>query len=136
MDNGHRNLTELKAEFNIDDISHKVKAKYIKWEYQNTQLLQQRSHRSGGIYITVFNRQDADKLIRQGIRAYGQRDQIKPFRRAAVTDQCRNCHQHGHLERSCLVEIPINTGGKRQQLKNNGQYKTHKANSSSHASSW
>jgi hypothetical protein len=72
IDNGHRNLTELKAEFNKDDITHKVMAKYIKWEYQNRQLLQQRGHRSGGVYITVVNRQDADLLIRNGIRAYGQ----------------------------------------------------------------
>jgi hypothetical protein len=134
MDNGHRNLTELKAEFNKDDITRKVMAKYIKWEYQNRQLLQQRGHRSGGVYITVFNRQDADLLIRKGIRAYGQRHQIKPFSRASLTDQCKNCHQHGHLERSCLVEKPINRGGKRQQQKNNGQYKSHKANSSPHAS--
>jgi hypothetical protein len=134
MDNGHRNLTELKAEFNKDDITHKVMAKYIKWEYQNRQLLQQRGDRSGGVYITVFNRQDADLLIRKRIRAYGQRHQIKPFSRASLTDQCGNCHQHGHLERSCLVEKLINRGRKRQQQKNNGQYKSHKANSSPHAS--
>jgi hypothetical protein len=134
MDNGHRNLTELKAELNKDDITHKVMAKYIKWEYQNRQLLQQRGHRSGGVYITVFNRQDADLLIRNGIRAYGQRHQIKPFSRASLTDQCKNCHQHRHLERSCLVEKLINRGGNRQQQKNNGQYKSHKANSSPHAS--
>jgi hypothetical protein len=30
MDNRHRNLTELKVEFNKDDITHKVMAKYIK----------------------------------------------------------------------------------------------------------
>jgi hypothetical protein len=94
----------------------------------------QRGHRSGGVYITVFNRQDADLLIRNGIRAYGQRHQIKPFSRASLTDQCKNCHQHGHLERSCLVEKLINRAGKRQQQKNNGQYKSHKANSSPHAS--
>jgi hypothetical protein len=92
MDNGHRNLTELKAEFNKGDITRKVMAKYIKWEYQNRQLLQQRGHSSGGVYITVFNRQDADLLIRKGIRAYGQRHQIKPFSRASLTDQCKNCH--------------------------------------------
>jgi hypothetical protein len=129
MDNGHRNLTELKAE-----ITHKVMAKYIKWEYHNRQLLRQRGHSSGGVYITVFNRQDADLLIRKGIRAYGQRHQIKPFSRASLTDQCKNCHQHGHLERSCLVEKLINRGGKRQQQKHNGQYKSYKANSSPHAS--
>jgi hypothetical protein len=87
MDNGHRNLTELKAEFIKDDI--KVMAKYSKWEYQNRQLLQQRGHRSGGVYITVFNRQDADLLIRKGIRAHGQRHQIKPFSRASLRDQCK-----------------------------------------------
>jgi hypothetical protein len=70
VDNGHRNLTELQAEFNKDDITRKVMAKYIKWEYENRQLLQQRGHSSGGVYITVFNRQDADLLIRKGIRAY------------------------------------------------------------------
>jgi hypothetical protein len=134
LDNGHRNLTELKAEFNKDDITRKVMAKYIKWEYQNRQLLQQCGHSSGGMYITVFTRQDADLLIRKGIRAYGQRRQIKPFSRASLTDQCKNCHQYGHLERSCLVEKLINRGGKRQQQKNNGQYKSHKANSSPHAS--
>jgi hypothetical protein len=89
MDNGHRNLTELKAEFNKDDITHKVMAKYIKWEHQNRQLLQQRGHRSGGVCITVFNRQDADLLIRKGIRAYGQRYQIKPFSRASLTDDVK-----------------------------------------------
>jgi hypothetical protein len=117
VDNGHRNLTELKAEFNKDDITRKVMAKYIKWEYHNRQLLQQRSHSSGGGYITVFNRQDANLLIRKGIRAYGHRHQIKPFSRASLTDQCQNCHQHGHLERSCLVEKLINRSGKRQQQK-------------------
>jgi hypothetical protein len=106
------------------------------WEYQNRQLLQQRGHRSGGVYIIVFNRQDADLLIRKGIRAYGQRHQIKPFSRASLTDQCKNCHQHGHLERSCIVGKLINRGVKRQQQTNNGQYKSHKANSSPHASSW
>jgi hypothetical protein len=134
MDNGHRNLTELKAEFNKDDITRKVMAKYIKWEYQNWQLLQQCGHSSGGVNITVFNRQEADLLICKGIRAYGQRHQIKPFSRASLTDQCKNCHQHGHLERSCLVENLINRGGKRQQQNNNGQYNSHKANSSPHAS--
>jgi hypothetical protein len=49
VDNGHRNLTELKADFNKDDITRKVTAKYIKWEYQNRQRLQQRSHKSGGV---------------------------------------------------------------------------------------
>jgi hypothetical protein len=34
MDKGHRNLTELTAEFNTDNIIQKVMAKYIKWEYQ------------------------------------------------------------------------------------------------------
>jgi hypothetical protein len=112
VDNGPRNLTELKAKFNKDDITRKVMAKYIKWEYHNRQLLQQRGHSSGGVYITVFNRQDADLLIRNGIRAYGQRHQIKPFSRASLTDQCKNCHQHGHLERSCLAEKLINRGRK------------------------
>jgi hypothetical protein len=133
VDNGHRNLTELKAEFN-KDITRKVMAKYIKWEYQNSQLLQQRGLSSGGVYITVFNRQEADLLIRKGIRAYGQRHQIKPFSRASLTDQCKNYHQHGHLERSCRGEKLINRGGMRQQEKNYRQYKRHKANSSPHAS--
>jgi hypothetical protein len=48
MDNGHRNLTELTAEFNKDDITRKIMAKYIKWEYQNRQLLQQCGHSSSG----------------------------------------------------------------------------------------
>jgi hypothetical protein len=39
MDNRQRILTELKAEFNIDDFTHKVIAMYINWEYQNRQLL-------------------------------------------------------------------------------------------------
>jgi hypothetical protein len=134
VDNGHRNLTELKAEFNKDDISRKVMAKYIKWEYQNRQLLQQRAPSSGGVYITVFSRQDADLLIRNGIRAYGQRHQIKHFSRASLSDQCKNCHQHGHLERSCLGENLINRGDNRQRQKNNGQYKSHTANSSPHVS--
>jgi hypothetical protein len=89
-------------------------AKYIKWEFQNWQLLQLRGHSSGGVYIRVYNRQDADLLIRKGIRADGQRHQIKPFSRASLTDQCKNCHQHSHVERSCLVEKPMNRGGKRQ----------------------
>jgi hypothetical protein len=72
MINGHRNLTELKAEFNNDDITRKVMTKYIKWEYQNSQLVQQHGHSSGWVYIIVFNIQDADLLNRKGIRAYGQ----------------------------------------------------------------
>jgi hypothetical protein len=79
----------------------------MKWEYHNRQLLQPRSHKSGGVYITVFNRHDADLLIRTGIRAYGQRHQIKNFSRATLADQCINCNQRGHLGRSCLVEKPI-----------------------------
>jgi hypothetical protein len=115
-------------------ISLAVIAKYIKWEYHKRQLLQQRGHSSGGVYIKVFKRQDADLLIRKGIRAYGQRHQIKRFSRTSLTDQCKNCQQHGHLERSCLVEKLINRGGKRQHQKNKGQYKSHKANSSPHES--
>jgi hypothetical protein len=134
VDDWHRNLTELKAEFNKDDITGKVTARYMKWEYHNRQLLQPRSNKSGGVYITVFNRHDANLLIHTGIRAYGQRHQIKPFSRATLTDQCINCNQRGHLERSCIVEKPINRGGDRQLHKNNGQYKSHKANNSSHAS--
>jgi hypothetical protein len=79
MDNGRWNLTELKAELNKNNINRKVMAKYIKWEYQNRQLLQQRGHSSGRVYIAVFNRQDTNLLIWTGIRAYGQRHQIKPF---------------------------------------------------------
>jgi hypothetical protein len=119
MDNGHRNLTEREAEFNKEDITRQVMAKYIKWEYQNRQLLQQRDHSLGRVYITVFNSQNADLLIRKGIKAYGQRHQIKRISGASLTDQSKNCHQHGHLERSCLLDKLINKGGKRQQKKNN-----------------
>jgi hypothetical protein len=71
MDNGYRTLIELKAKFNNDDITHKVMFMYIKWEYENGQVLQQQGHRSDGVYIIVYNRQDVDLLIGKRIRAHG-----------------------------------------------------------------
>jgi hypothetical protein len=71
VDNGYWKLTELEAEFNKDDITRKVIAKYIKWEYQNRQLLHKLSHSPGEVYITVFNRQDADLLIRKELEPMG-----------------------------------------------------------------
>jgi hypothetical protein len=71
INNEDQILTELQTDFNIDNITHTIIAEFIKSEYQNRQQLQQCKHRSGGMYQRVYNRQDADKMNRKGMRAYG-----------------------------------------------------------------
>jgi hypothetical protein len=104
VDNGQRTMQDLKAELNKDTITKQVVAKYFKWEYNNRRLLQQRGHKCGGVCLTVFSKDSADLLIRNGIKAYGQPHQIKLFTRALASDKCEQCHATGHLERTCRQE--------------------------------
>jgi hypothetical protein len=102
VDNGRRTIDEIKAELNKDPITRQIVAKYFKWEYSNRKLLQNPGHRCGGLTLAVFSEDGAEKLIKRGIQAYGQRRQVIRFSRANADSECANCGELGHLERTCL----------------------------------
>jgi ribosomal protein L32 len=102
VDNGRRTIDEIKAELNKDPITRQIVAKYFKWEYSNRKLLQNPGHRCGGLTLAVFSEDGAEKLIKRGILAYGQRRQVIRVSRANADSECANCGELGHLERTCL----------------------------------
>jgi hypothetical protein len=102
VDNGRRTIDKIKAELNKDPITRQIVAKYFKWEYSNRKLLQNPGHRCGGLTLAVFSEDGAEKLIKRGIQAYGQRRQVIRFSRANTDSECANCGELGHLERTCL----------------------------------
>jgi hypothetical protein len=102
VDTGRRTIDEIKAELNKVPITPQIVAKYFKWEYSNRKLLQNPGHRSGGLTLAVFSEDGAEKLIKRGIQAYGQRRRVIRFSRANADSECANCRELGYLEWTCL----------------------------------
>jgi hypothetical protein len=130
VDNGRRTIDEIKAELNKDPITRQIVAKYFKWEYSNRKLLQNPGHRCGGLTLAVFSEDGAEKLIKRGIQAYGQRRQVIRFSRANANSECANCGGLGHLERTCLSYQGSNKKNATSHIKPNLQRGGQKAKNS------